>query len=87
MLGAALGAGLLLGAILGKSVGQGIDCPNGDGVFEPSLQMPICVMAVGPRSSTSTFDTRSTSTIIFLYDLGPVGATTNVRVELSESVT
>lgn len=87
LLGAALGAGLLLGAALGTSVGQGMFCPFGEGVFEPSLQIPMCVMAVGPNIETSTFDTMRTSTISFLYDLGPSGATTNVRVELSESVT
>jgi hypothetical protein len=87
MLGAPLGAGLLLGGALGDSVGHVCTTEFGDGVFDPSLQIPMCAIALGPYISTLTFVTKTTSTTMFLYDFGPTGETTNVRVALSESET
>ena len=86
-LGIALGAGLLLGTVLGMSVGQGKFSPFGDGVLDACLQMPRCVIAVGPNKNTSSRDTKGTSRTTFLNELGPSGETANDFVAPVEAVT
>jgi hypothetical protein len=85
-LGKVLGEGLLLGTALGMSVGHVGDSPLGDGVLVTCLQIPRCVMAVGPNKNTSTRDTIGTSRTMFLNELGPTGETEKDLVARVESV-
>jgi hypothetical protein len=87
LLGTLDGDLLTLGALLGDSVGHTLTNEFGDGVFESSLQIPMCAMADGPYNWTLTFDTDATSITTFLYDFAPMALTTNVCMASSESVT
>jgi hypothetical protein len=78
-LGSVDGTTLELGAVLGATVGNGLALPLGEGVPDPSLQMPRWVIAVGPCKYTSIKVTPVTFMTTFLYEPDPAAVATNVR--------
>jgi hypothetical protein len=78
-LGCVDGTILELGAVLGAIVGHTGPWKLGEGVPDPSLQMPRWVIAVGPCKYTSIKVTSVTSMTTFLYEADPAAVATNVR--------